>query len=51
MKIDKFAELKKQEWYDRDWSMTPFLWMQLKRCYDAEKTVKEIHEICWGDKK
>lgn len=49
MKIDKYAELKKQEWYDRDWSMTPSLWFMLEQCYNTDKIIKEIHVICWGE--
>ena len=51
MKIDKYAELKKQEWYDHDWAMVPYLWKLLEQCYFTDKTIKEIHEICWGWRK
>lgn len=50
MKIDKYAELKKQEWYDHDWAMTPQLWRMLEQCYNTDKLIKEIHEICWEGK-
>lgn len=47
MKIDKYAELKKQDWYDHDWAMTPSLWSMLEQCYNTDKIIKEIHTICW----
>lgn len=49
MKIDKFAMIKKQDWYDYDWAMEPYLWKLLEQCYFTDKTIKEIHAICWGD--
>lgn len=47
MKIDKFSEIKKQDWYDYDWVMEPYLWKLLEQCYFTDKVIKEIHAICW----
>lgn len=49
MKIDKYANLKKQEWYDREWSMTPQLWRLLEECYNTDKLIKKFNLTHWGE--